>query len=308
MQKKTANAIITKKMNEWFDSIKSARVRQLAVDNTIVTGGSIASMLLGESVNDYDVYFKTKEACYQIAKYYADQFNSHKEKTFPIDRVMETDSGRIKIIVKSAGIAKIGKPENYEYFETITSQDDQAREVEEYVGNVVDIADSIEEGEESQDFIPIFVSSNAITLNKKVQLVFRFYGTPEEIHETYDFVHCTSYWTSWDKKIVTSQEALESLLSKQLSYMNSQYPVCAMIRTRKFLNRGWSINAGQYLKIAFAISELDLTDPVVLEDQLVGVDQAYFMQVIEAIKKKREADPDFVLNFGYLATIIDKIF
>ena len=33
-----------------------------------------------------------------------------------------------------------------------------------------------------------------------------------------------------------------------------------MIRTRKFLKRGWHINAGQYLKMCFQISELDLSD------------------------------------------------
>jgi hypothetical protein len=33
------------------------QVRKLALENTIVTGGSIASMLLNEKVNDFDIYF-----------------------------------------------------------------------------------------------------------------------------------------------------------------------------------------------------------------------------------------------------------
>jgi hypothetical protein len=132
----------------------------------------------------------------------------------------------------------------------------------------------------------------------------RFYGDPDTIHSNYDFSHCTSYWTSGDGKLVLRPEALESLLSKELRYVGSKYPVCSVVRLRKFINRGWRINAGQILKMAMQISELDLTDISVLEDQLTGVDTAYFLQLIERLK---ENDPDKV-NTAYLVEIIDRIF
>ena len=52
------------------------------------------------------------------------------------------------------------------------------------------------------------------------------------------------------------------------------------------------------------ISELELTDPTVLEDQLTGVDSAYFM---ELMTKLREKDPEKV-NAAYLVEIIDRMF
>jgi hypothetical protein len=52
------------------------------------------------------------------------------------------------------------------------------------------------------------------------------------------------------------------------------------------------------------VSELDLTDPKVLEDQLTGVDSAYFVQLISKLKDK---DPEKV-NAAYLVEIIDRIF
>lgn len=52
------------------------------------------------------------------------------------------------------------------------------------------------------------------------------------------------------------------------------------------------------------ISELDLTNPAVLEDQLTGVDSAYF---IELMSKLRDKDPEKV-NSAYLAELIDRIF
>jgi hypothetical protein len=100
------------------------------------------------------------------------------------------------------------------------------------------------------------------------------------------------------------QEALESILARELLYVGSLYPVCSVIRTRKFINRGWTINAGQYLKMCMQISQLDLTDLNVLEDQLVGVDTSFFLDLID---KLREADPNKV-NYAYLMTIIDRIF
>ena len=56
--------------------------------------------------------------------------------------------------------------------------------------------------------------------------------------------------------------------------------------------------------MAMQISELDLTSIPVLQDQLTGVDTAYFVQLIERLKEK---DPEKV-NAGYLVEIIDRLF
>lgn len=98
--------------------------------------------------------------------------------------------------------------------------------------------------------------------------------------------------------------ALEALLARELRYVGSKYPLCSMIRVRKFVARGWSINAGQILKMAMQISALDLTDVKVLEDQLTGVDAAYFMEVMAKLKA---SDPEKV-NSAYLIEIVDRMF
>ena len=152
---------------------------------------------------------------------------------------------------------------------------------------------------------PVFLSTNAITLSDKIQIILRFYGSPEELHENYDFVHCMNYWESSDKdKLILNPASLESLLSKELRYVGSKYPLCSVIRTRKFINRGWKINAGQYLKMCIQISELDLLNPSVLEDQLTGVDIAYFHDVISQVKEK---NPDQI-DSSYLIEVINRMF
>lgn len=163
-------------------------------------------------------------------------------------------------------------------------------------------------GDTKPAYRPIFLSDNAITLSNKVQLVIRFYGSPEEVHKNYDFCHCTNYWTSKDNNLVLKSSALESILTKELFYQGSLYPICSVIRTRKFIKKSWHINAGQFLKMCFQIGELALNDLDVLQDQLTGVDAAYFIEIIDYCKKKQEVEPDFKITMPYLVSIVDKIF
>lgn len=307
MKAKTIKAVLHKKVSAWIESIEDKALQDLAEKNTIVTGGAIASMLLGEKVSDFDIYFQTKEACKAIAKYYVKKFLDNPPlrfrggKPIPI-KILEEDNGRIKIVVKSAGIANESQHlSNYAYFEQ--DPDPDALQATEYVEHAAKIAEDLER-EDKPPFRPVFLTSNAITLSDKIQLVIRFYGSPDVIHENYDFVHCMNYWTSWDNKLVLRQPALEALLARELRYVGSKYPLCSIIRTRKFIRRDWAINAGQYLKMAMQLNELDLTDVSVLEEQLVGVDTAYFLEVIAKLRNK---DPKKV-DSAYLLEIIDRIF
>lgn len=97
-------------------------------------------------------------------------------------------------------------------------------------------------------------------------------------------------------------------MNKELRYVGSKYPLCSIIRTRKFINRGWKINAGQYLKMCMQLNEFNLKDIKVLEDQLVGVDSGYFAMLIDTLQRKKENDPNFTIENDYVVSIINKIF
>ncbi len=58
------------------------------------------------------------------------------------------------------------------------------------------------------------------------------------------------------------------------------------------------------LKMMLQVSDLDLTDPDTLEEQLIGVDIAYFATLIEVL---RGVDED-KKNTAYISSIIDKVF
>lgn len=269
-------------------------------------------MLLREKVNDFDIYFKTRATARAVAIHYVNEFIKNRKPANGIPaaiHVVEALEGRIRIVVKSAGVAsEDDSGGEYGYFESRPPAEAGA-----YVDEVIDdpeqIEDKYQEAEatalenEEEGYRPVFLSTNAITLSGKLQIIIRFWGSPGEIHENYDFVHCTNYWTK-SEGVVLNQDALESLLTKELRYVGSRYPVCSVIRVRKFVARGWTINAGQFVKMAFQISHLDMNSVEVLEDQLTGVDVAYFMEVIDLLKAKDTTRVDS----AYLLEIINRLF
>ena len=264
MNRRNAAKHIAKKVKDWLDSLPKD-IRKKIEKKVIVTGGSIVSLLLGERVNDFDIYFRDMDAANLVAEHYA--------KFFTGSYVMN-DCGQIKIITPSEGV--------------------QERDVD-----------------KEKKYQPVFLSENAITLTNRVQVILRFYGKPEEIHENYDYIHCTNYWTPegfGHGTLVLQAAALESILTKELIYTGSLYPVYSLFRLRKFLKKGWTINAGQMLKIVFQCSELNLEDTRVLREQLIGVDVAYFIQVLEIIAAEKEKDEYFKISGSFLAEVVDRIF
>lgn len=290
MKAKTIKAVLSKKFKSFAASIEDERVRKLVERNTIITGGCIASMLLGEKINDFDLYFSDKATTLAVGQYYVEKFTA--ATGWPM--MIEEGDDRIRIVTSSGHRGETAGD--------VAVLDDSGAIEEAYEELNEKALETESEGEAT--YRPVFMSTNAITLSDKVQLVLRFFGDADTIHENYDFDHCTNYWTSCDGKLTLRQPALESLLCRELRYVGSKYPVCSVIRLRKFIRRGWVINAGQMLKMMMQISELDLTNPKVLEDQLTGVDSAYFLEVMS---KLRENDPEKV-NAAYLVEIIDRMF
>lgn len=299
------------KIEHWLATIEDVDLQQLMRNNVIVTGGSIASMLMGEKVNDYDVYFRDIYTTTRVANYYVNMFNrgkhtQRKEEENGVGYTPQVQRERIKniqgqeeerviIFMKSAGIAAENQGE-YNYFEQMGEG-----EAEEFVKSTLQ---DVKDDEDKPPYRPVFMSQNAITLSDKIQIVIRFYGEPHEIHANYDFVHACCWYDHKPVKLETPVEALQAMMARNLVYQGSLYPVASIFRAKKFLERGWRINAGQLLKIMWQISEINLQDYATLREQLTGVDMAYMWEICEALKS---VDPEKI-NSAYIAEIIDRIF
>lgn len=315
LKTKTIKNILRRKVDAWLETIDDDALRRQCKHDAIVTGGCIASMLLGEKVSDFDIYFRNYATTVNVANYYLKRFKEDRKQRGGIKINMYTEElkdvhgeDRVRIVVKSAGVESVEGGQDYAYFEGRPDEEanDYVSEIYDDPGEIADVVEDVQERLETgeADYRPVFLSSNAITLSGKIQLILRFHGTPENIHRNYDFTHCTNHWESVDSSLTLRPEALQALLSRTLIYQGSRYPICSLFRLRKFIKRGWTINAGQILKIAMQISELDLNKIEVLEDQLTGVDAAYFEQILTRCKEK-EGDR---IESAYLVEIINRMF
>jgi hypothetical protein len=300
MTRKAIRARLVRVVDKWIATLPLS-LGGCVKKSTIVTGGCIASMLLGERVKDYDIYLDNIDTLHKLTKYYVDQFNNspHKDSN-NIPHVIRKDD-RVKIIVRSAGIA--GDISTEEPYIDETSN-------EETLGLKppdVELEDEDKNENENDKFYPRFLSENAITLSDKVQIVIRFWGDAAEIHKNYDFVHATNYYHAGTDKLYFQPQALECLLSKTLVYQGSLYPVCSLFRIRKFMERGWKISAGEMTKIALQISELDLTNIEILKEQLIGVDALYFYELIVKLKAWQYKNQASTLDMSYIIELIDEM-
>ena len=292
-KRKTIEAVIRSKMKSWLASIDDIELRDKIKNSYIVTGGAITSMLLGEKPNDFDVYLNDADVAARLANYYISRLpETDNERTrTPIVSVPESRD-RVEIKVQSAGVAGEDIDQSkYEYFEQYA---DGSQRAAAYLDAMA--------AKKTGKYTSVAITTNAITLTDDVQIVLRFVGSPDVIHTNYDFVHTTNWFTE-DGGLVLRQEALESTLARELQYIGSKYPVCSMFRLKKFIKRGWTITAGEMVKIAYDISKLDLDDIEVLQEQLTGVDAAYFRQIIDLLRKK-----DKPIELTYLFELVNRIF
>lgn len=309
LKRRAIKSVIESKLKAWLKTMPEEFAEKVK-DHLIVSGGCIASMLLGETVNDYDVYTDDVLTAKRLANYYVAKFNANRvaknnfRTSEPYVRVSKNLAGeevRVAIYVKSVGVAGESEdPSQYQYFETQAADNVGA---DEYVQQ---LADKKEETEEDR-YRPIFLSENAITLSNKLQIVIRFTGVPEEIHKNYDYVHATNYYYSRTKQLVFRPSALEALLSKTLNYQGSLYPVCSLFRMRKFMDRGWKISAGEIIKISMQISALDLRDIKVLREQLIGVDAAYMHELLAMLTTYTQNDQTKPIEASYVMQLVDML-
>lgn len=283
-KRRTIRKVLRHYINEWLKSLPETLTKQIK-DDIVVTGGSIVSLLTGERINDIDIYFRTIESATTVAQHYANQMDTpievHLEEQVNIRGETET---RVINYITSRGVA---------------GDNGGADEADEIIGKEP-------EPEDKPKHRPMFISRNAITLSDNIQLITRFYGEPEQIHKTFDFVHATCWYTYKNDHLELPANALESILSNTLYYQGSLYPIASIFRMKKFISRGWRISAGDMLKIMWQISELDLTNRELLIDQLTGVDQIYMDALVNALTADN-LEPE-KRNSVYAAEVIDRIF
>ena len=329
MNRKNTQRHLRNKIDKWVKTIDDEQLVKDIRKDIVITGGAIVSLLLGEDVQDYDIYFKTKSTTLKVAQYYVKKWkethknqdiHAFKDKEDFIDlyckQVAKLQTENKKESIRTGSEEQIIKDRLGTYF------DDRVTIYVPSSGVIGDIdyrnmnnfedargynpENDTREKEYTGEYKPVFITSNAITLSDQIQIIVRFFGEPEEIHKNFDFLHATGYYT--DNKLFTTTDILESIMAKELIYRGSKYPLCSIVRLRKFIKRGWTISAGQILKMCMNINDFDLTNVQVMKEQLIGVDSLYFQWLIDIIQQDLREGTISDIDSNYVAELIDKIF
>jgi hypothetical protein len=313
MQVKTIKKNLVAKLEDWLGTIEDENLRKQVKDDLLVSGGSIANMFLNTDVNDYDIYMQNYSTLLELAMYYVNKENMYmtfgekaKEWLNAVDN-LENVIKYIEVLTfddKDSLLAEFPSERCFNRKKIIIENlsDDKRLALFPIEDSSLYVAPE-REYTKNDKYRVACISCNAISLTDDIQIVTRFFGTPEQIHKTFDFIHATNYFTFKDG-LVLNQPALTSLLEKQLRYQGSLYPLTSILRAKKFIKRGWNIDAGEYLKILFQVSQLDLTDINVLYEQLIGVDVAYFGILVEILS----GVPKEKMRSAYINDIIDRVF
>lgn len=288
MKRKGVRLHLVSKVSKWVNSIEDEDLRKLLTheDEVVVAGGSIVSLLTDEEVNDYDIYIKSADTLQLVAEYYANKWNEA-DKCKEVTVVREDN--KVLCYIGSEGVAG--------------DKGGEVAEPEKLVETAIEKADA---EAEAPEYRPVYFTDNAISLSGGIQIILRFTGSPEEILSNFDYIHCMNYYEHTGRNLTLKEEAVTSILTKELIYKGSKYPLCSLFRMRKYIERGYHVNAGQILKMTMQLNELDLKDISVLKEQLIGVDTTYMIMLVDAVGKSiaegTEVTTDHVIN------LIDTIF
>lgn len=309
---KTIKQVIRTKIEDWCSSIDDEDLVRAIKRDAIVTGGSITSMLLGERINDFDIYFRTKETTRKVAEYYVGLFIANKKPHQRDPVVRDVDIVNIKgetenviqIHVESAGIAQ--NENEYDGYDYEGNGEIEESMAEILNSNSIKVEEASEE--EKKPYRVVFMSQSAITLSDQIQIVIRFFGNPEEIHRSFDFTHAKCWYSYANNHLETPVDALQCILARNLHYSGSLYPIASLFRAKKFIQRGWKCSAGELVKIAWQISEINMNDIDTLKSQLTGVDLLYMHALVSAIEDWKKTNNDEDISQNYVTEIIDRVF
>lgn len=122
-----------------------------------------------------------------------------------------------------------------------------------------------------------FVSNKAITLvngdKTKVQIIYyKYFNSVQDIFDDFDFSVNMVAFDGDSREIVTSGNFLTSLACRTIEFNpKTPYPIISAYRTKKYQEKGYTLETKSFVKLGLAISKLNITTWEELEDQIGGI-------------------------------------
>jgi hypothetical protein len=146
------------------------------------------------------------------------------------------------------------------------------------------------------------ITLNALTLKRasekskklwSVQVIRRFTGDAAEIFDWFDFTVTHGAFDFEQGVFHFGDRFFTDVAKKKLVYSGaSKYPICAMYRTKKYMDKGYSISGATIMHIALSIVQLKIENYGQLKEQLMGIDTSFLQKLLD------EEDPTNPVDYG----------
>ncbi|MBT7350628.1 hypothetical protein HN803_07665 [candidate division WWE3 bacterium] len=183
MKTKQVEKLLKGVMTDFFSHIADEKIEKI-ISHGYITGGCIPSMLIGEWVNDYDIYLISEKHAKAVRRFFQQRFDT---------------------------------------------------------------------GNKYEKYNVSLITENSINLTDKIQIITKFVGVPDQVIHKFDWAHIKSVYDIGSEKLELCENIFQLLMEKELVYTGSEYPLSSLLRTRKFIKKGWSISNAQMVNIALEI-------------------------------------------------------
>ena len=129
---------------------------------------------------------------------------------------------------------------------------------------------------------------NAITLKNKLQFMLKYSGEAEKIVDSFDFAHLKAYMHPFQEPAIADY-IYRHIAEKELVYTGSLFPLASLLRTRKYIARGWHITGENMVKIVFDVT-------AIFEIQKTKPELEYNYDTIDAVRDELIVDVDYFVN------------
>jgi len=175
---------------------------------------------------------------------------------------------------------------------------------------------------ENKGFTPAFKTNNALSYNLlphgetnsiRVQLIRKYFGTPNEIISKFDYTVCMAAYepnhgVNWEWGTMTVDDRFLYHLSEKLLVFNhkTEYPIASLWRAKKYLKREFKLPAIECIKLALAINNLKIGSYEGLKDQLEGIDTFFLKDLTDAMLEKADEVYDFEQALEWMDRILSQ--
>lgn len=183
-----------------------------------------------------------------------------------------------------------------------------------YFHNDTDMKSFTEKLSKRKDCKTLVETDNAITYevdDKVVQVVTKLLEdgntvlTTEEIVKNFDFTCCMAAVDYGTLTVVHYEHVLEDVALRRLVINpNGKYPVCTLVRTIKYQEKGYTFAPSEAVKLALMLCNLQMNSYADLKEQLQGIDTQIFEELTDDLISNHSEKQK--IDYGHVMNVIDE--